>query len=109
MSSDEEFINYTADDGRRRSLASPVPPSAGGLRPESPRFDRENDGNNANDNNNNDTIGDDFDQGRASLNGAVQHITASEVANSDPKVRQVLYSDVLSTYFVVYLVLTRCR
>jgi hypothetical protein len=106
MSSDEEFINYPADNGQRRSLTSPVPPSAGGLRPESPRFDPENDNNNANSNNNNNANGDDFDQRRASLNAAVQHTTASEIANSDPRVRQVLYSDVLS---LVYLVLTRCR
>jgi len=75
MSSDDELF---AQDARRRSLASPVPPSAGGCGvPESPRFDNG---------------GGDADR-RASVNengGA----TANEVANSDDRVREVLYSDV---------------
>lgn len=100
MSSDEEFINYPADNRQRRSLPSPVPPSAGGLRPESPRFHQENDNNNANDNDYN-ANGDDFEQNR---DGAVQHTTASELAKSDQRVRQVLYSDVPPPYFIVYLV-----
>ena len=110
MSSDEEFINDPADN-RQRSLTSPVPPSAGGLRPESPRFDQENDNNNADNsnNNNNNANGDDFDQKRELPNGAVQHTTASEIANSDQRVRQVLYSDVPSPYFFVFPVLTRYR
>jgi len=71
MSSDDEF---TADH-RRMSLASPPPPSAGGQVPESPKFDNEDD---------------------SGVNGNI-HSTPTDVAQSDESVRQVLYSDVLSS------------
>lgn len=83
MSSDDDFCNYGADNQRRRSLATPVPPSAGGgLGPDSPILPPDT-GN----------INDDLDQ-RVSLNGNVQ-TTASEIAISDERVRHVLYSDVV--------------
>lgn len=79
MSSDEELNDL--DNRPRRSLTSPVPPSAGGGGPESPKFDNINDP---------DKIG--------SVN-EVTLTTPNEVANSDERVKQVLYSDVRSPYF----------
>jgi hypothetical protein len=78
MSSDDDF--YGADNPRR-SVASPVPPSAGGRGPESPTLEN-------NDNNNNDGTG-----RKASVH-RVAHTTANDVAHSDERVREVLYSDV---------------
>ena len=73
MSSDDEVYA----DPRRRSVATPVPPSAGGAGADSPRFD------NANDNDD-----------RGSMNGQSFPTTATEIASTDDRVRRVLYSDV---------------
>jgi hypothetical protein len=82
MSSDDDsIIPHTGNQRQRGSLASPVPPSAGGLGPESPKFNQD-DANNIND----------PDQ-RGPMNGDIP-MTATEIANSDEKVRQVVYSDV---------------
>ena len=87
MSSDEELF---APDARRRSVASPVPPSAGGYGvPDSPRFD--NGGG---------------DAGRRASVNENGGSTANEIANSDDKVREVLYSDVCEP---VSLFLMDCR
>jgi hypothetical protein len=76
MSSDDELY---AQDARRRSLASPVPPSAGGYGvPDSPRFDN---------------AGGEADR-RTSVNENGGGSTANEIANSDERVREILYSDV---------------
>jgi hypothetical protein len=76
MSSDDELY---PQETRRRSLASPVPPSAGGYGvPDSPRFDNG---------------GGEVDR-RTSVNETVPDSTANEIANSDENVRDVLYSDV---------------
>jgi hypothetical protein len=75
MSSDDELFS---SDNRRTSAASPAPPSAGGVGPDSPKFDNNNEG-----------------ERRGSLNGNIStHTTANDIANTDDKVRQVLYSDV---------------
>ena len=79
MSSDDELNGL--DNRPRRSLASPVPPSAGGGGPESPKFDNIDDL---------DKIG--------SANETTL-MTPNDVANSDERVKQVLYSDVRSPYF----------
>jgi len=88
MSSDDELY---AQDARRRSLASPVPPSAGGYGvPDSPRFDN---------------AGGEADR-RTSVNENGAGSTANEIANSDERVREVLYSDVC---ILMYLFLMDCR
>jgi hypothetical protein len=88
MSSDDELY---AQDARRRSLASPVPPSAGGYGvPDSPRFDNG---------------GGEADR-RTSVNDNGGGSTANEIANSDERVREVLYSDVC---IFMYLFLMDCR
>jgi len=73
MSSDDDGCGI--GDNQRGSLASPVPPSAGGLVPDSPRFD-------------------DAGEKRLSENGVASNTTATEIANTDERVRSVLYSDV---------------
>jgi len=76
MSSDDELFTQ---DARRRSLASPAPPSAGGYGvPDSPKFDNG---------------GGETDR-RTSVIEPVPRSTADEIANSDEKVREILYSDV---------------
>ena len=74
MSSDDEMY-------RGPSLNYPPQPSTGGLGTESPNLDNP----------------DDVER-RGSLNGNNYHenTTANDVANSDERVRQVLYSDVRS-------------
>jgi hypothetical protein len=79
MSSDDDLDG--PDNRRRRSLATPVPPSAGGGGPESPKFDSS-----------------DYPDKRGSVNGMTS-ATASDIATSDERVRQVLYSDVRSPCF----------
>ena len=74
MSSDDDL--FGPDNGQRGSLTSPAPPLAGGGGPESPKI-----GNH-----------DDSDR-RGSVNGMTS-TTANDIANSDEKVRQVLFSDV---------------
>lgn len=77
MSSDDELFS---SDPRRTSLTSPAPPSAGGVGPDSPKFDNNDEGDR-----------------RGSLNGNIAtHTTANDIANTDDNVRQVLYSDVCS-------------
>jgi hypothetical protein len=90
MSSDDEFSGL---DQRRASVASPVPPaSAGGTVPEdSPKFD-----------NNNLKPPDDTDR-RASVNGHV-HTTAIDIANTDERVREVLYSDVQRPFHAILII-----
>jgi hypothetical protein len=74
MSSDDETY-------RGPSLAYPPQPSAGGPGPESPKLDNPQD---------------DGDR-RGSLNGNINNnSTASDIAGSDERVRQVLFSDVCS-------------
>lgn len=73
MSSDDEMHKAT-------SLVYPPQTSAGGPGQESPKFENTDDG----------------DQ-RGSLNGNIsQNTTANDIANSDERVRQVLFSDVRS-------------
>ena len=75
MSSDDELF---AQDPRRRSLASPVPPSAGAYgRPDSPGLDN-----------------DAGEAGRRVSFVENGRSTASEITASDESVREVLYSDV---------------
>jgi hypothetical protein len=84
MSSDDE---YPGDHRRRTSLATPVPPSAGGNGLESPRFEHDRPR----------TTGTPEDMRRASrtsLNATAIPPTANEVVEADDRVRQVLFSDV---------------
>ena len=70
MSSDDEIYRGT-------SLAYPPQPSAAAVGPDSPKFDNQDDGDR-----------------RGSLNGNINNTTANDIANSDERVRQVLFSDV---------------
>ena len=83
MSSDDD--GYGADK-RQGSITSIPPPSAGGAEVESPAL--------AN-------IKEEPDR-RTSLNGQA-HTTANEIANTDEKVRNVLYSDVWASILSVLM------
>ena len=79
MSSDEDL--YGTDSRRRRSMTSPVPHTAEGGGAESPKLSSS-----------------DYPDKRGSVNDTTS-TTANDIANSDERVRQVLYSDVRSSYF----------
>jgi hypothetical protein len=84
MSSDDE---YTGDHRRRASLATPVPPSAGGNGHDSPRFENDMPRTTA-------TPDDMRRASRTSLTATAIPPTANEVVEADDRVRQVLFSDV---------------
>ena len=87
MSSDDEL--YGTDSRRRRSLATPVPPSAGGNGRTSPGF--ENDGRPTAEEGANEDVR------RTSTTSEVNvgvPPAANEIVEADERVRRVLFSDV---------------